>query len=446
MSSKNKKEVIENMISISAKIKERLAQERKKIEDISYYKDIKFKGTNFGIEGAYVVKIKDDNVPEKEVKYRKEDNLKQAFIYEIYDENNNLIASVNEHGEVIFDQIYMESLKEKNGPYFNQLDLEDAEFELLEEEQKDAITIKKDELEKIENDKKLEKISRLTGEKDIKSYSEMKTEQKPLFDKLTNKQELDADVRVTQTETLADMIPEIKEKGYVKIGVVYSNPEKGQNGRFSFVGITRDGEIGTIDSLENTEGTTTGQTITSINSRDGSKVEEEQVAGMVRINGRKRAGQEEMLSVKVGQYGILEVDYVRAELSEGKETRYLSGQVETQSLKPTTRDVREFMDRNRNTNMNDELKRAKPEINRDGETRIENIDDTASNDIVGPDDILVLENGTETSIRKEAAKAKVSVEDFVRRYNERWGNTPDEKINDIQAEYAEEYDLSRRNR
>lgn len=446
MSSKNKKEVIENMVSISANIKERLAQDRKKIEDISYYKDIKFKGTNFGIEGAYVVKIKDDNVPEKEVNFRKEDNLKQAFIYEIYDENNNLIASVNEHGEVIFDQIYMESLKEKNGPYFNQLDLEDAEFELLEEEQKDAITIKKDELEKIENDKKLEKISRLTGEKDIKSYSEMKTEQKPLFDKLTNKQELDADVRVTQTETLADMIPEIKEKGYVKIGVVYSNPEKGQNGRFSFVGITRDGEIGTIDSLENTEGTTTGQTITSINSRDGSKVEEEQVAGMVRINGRKRAGQEEMLSVKVGQYGILEVDYVRAELSEGKETRYLSGQVETQSLKPTTRDVREFMDRNRNTNMEDELKRARPEINRDGETRIENIDDTASNDIVGPDDILVLENGTETSIRKEAAKAKVSVEDFVRRYNERWGNTPDEKINDIQAEYAEEYDLSRRNR
>ena len=446
MSSKNKKEVIENMVSISANIKERLAQDRKKIEDISYYKDIKFKGTNFGIEGAYVVKIKDDNVPEKEVNFRKEDNLKQAFIYEIYDENNNLIASVNEHGEVIFDQIYMESLKEKNGPYFNQLDLEDAEFELLEEEQKDAITIKKDELEKIENDKKLEKISRLTGEKDIKSYSEMKTEQKPLFDKLTNKQELDADVRVTQTETLADMIPEIKEKGYVKIGVVYSNPEKGQNGRFSFVGITRDGEIGTIDSLENTEGTTTGQTITSINSRDGSKVEEEQVAGMVRINGRKRAGQEEMLSVKVGQYGILEVDYVRAELSEGKETRYLSGQVETQSLKPTTRDVREFMDRNRNTNMEDELKRARPEINRDGETRIENIDDTASNDIVGPDDILVLEDGTETSIRKEAAKAKVSVEDFVRRYNERWGNTPDEKINDIQAEYAEEYDLSRRNR
>ena len=446
MSSKNKKEVIENMVSISANIKERLAQDRKKIEDISYYKDIKFKGTNFGIEGAYVVKIKDDNVPEKEVNFRKEDNLKQAFIYEIYDENNNLIASVNEHGEVIFDQIYMESLKEKNGPYFNQLDLEDAEFELLEEEQKDAITIKKDELEKIENDKKLEKISRLTGEKDIKSYSEMKTEQKPLFDKLTNKQELDADVRVTQTETLADMIPEIKEKGYVKIGVVYSNPEKGQNGRFSFVGITRDGEIGTIDSLENTEGTTTGQTITSINSRDGSKVEEEQVAGMVRINGRKRAGQEEMLSVKVGQYGILEVDYVRAELSEGKETRYLSGQVETQSLKPTTRDVREFMDRNRNTNMEDELKRARPEINRDGETRIENIDDTASNDIVGHDDILVLENGTETSIRKEAAKAKVSVEDFVRRYNERWGNTPDEKINDIQAEYAEEYDLSRRNR
>ena len=439
MKFKNNKEIIENMLKINALVRERLNDTNNCIEEISYYKDFQFEGTNFGLEGAYIVKIKDDSILQNEISSRKEDDLKESFIYEIYDDNKDLVASVNERGEIIFDNAYLERLKEGRELYFNQLDLDLAEFELPDEREKDSITLKKDELEKLENDKKLENTSKLTGEKEIKLYSEMNTNQKPLFDKLTNKQELDANIRVTQTETLADMIPEIKEKGYEKIGVVYSDSVKGQNGKFSFVGITKEGEIGTIDSLENTQGTTTGQTVTSVNSRDGSQVEEEQVAGMVRINGRKRVGQEEMLSVKVGQYGVLEVDYVRAELSKDKEIRYISAPIETRNLRPTTRDVREFMDRNRNTNMKDELNRAKPEIDRDGETRVENIDDTASNDYIQADEIIVLKDGTKTTLRKEAQKDKVSVEDFVRRYNQRGGKTPDEKINNIHDEYEEEF-------
>ena len=244
------------------------------------------------------------------------------------------------------------------------------------------------------------------------------------------------------------MIPEIKEKGIVRIGVVYSDRVEGQsNGRFSFIGIDKDGQMQRIDSLENTEGTTTGQKVTSINSVDGSIVEQEQVAGMVRINGRSNTnGEEEMLSIKQGPYEIIEIDYVRADLSKPEDERYLSAPIETDNLYPTTREVRDFIDISKNKEITGKLDRAKPELERDGETQMNNIDDTASNDRVGPDDILVLEDGTETSIRKEAAKAKVSVEDFERRYNERWGNTPDEKINDIQAEYAEEYDLSTRRR
>ena len=286
----------------------------------------------------------------------------------------------------------------------------------------------------------MEEISKVVGSKNINSYSELQTDQTVAFEKITNKQELDPNVKVTQTETLADMIPEIKQKGIVKVGVVYSDAAKGQSGRFSFVGIDKNGQIQTIDSLENTQGTTTGQTVTSINSRDGSVVEEEQVAGMVRINGRNAMnGQEELLSVKVGQYGILEVDYVRAELSEDKETRYISAPIETKNIKSTTRNVREFMDKSKNTNMEDEIDRAKPELARDGETRMRNIDDTASNDMLTPDDIIVLEDGTKTTLRKEAEKDHVSPEDFTKRYNEGTGKTPDEIIDNIHDEYAEEY-------
>ena len=153
-----------------------------------------------------------------------------------------------------------------------------------------------------------------------------------------------------------------------------------------------------------------------------------------------------MLSVKVGQYGILEVDYVRADLSRDKEERYFSAPIETNNQRPTTREVREAMDKHRNTEISEELKRAEGELDRDGETQLRNIDDTASNDELTPDDIIVLEDGTETTLRKEAAKAKVSVERFTEEYNSMGGKTPDEKIDSIHEEIEEEFGAPTRSR
>ncbi len=441
MDTKNREDRINNMLKLREILQEKLAENMQEISNIGYYKDFQFKGTSLGVNNVYIVKIKDDSVPEKDMEPREDD---ETYIYRIYDEDNNLIATVDEEGNVLFAPEYLENIDER---YIETLDLEDAEFELPEELGKDDIVLNSEELEMEGNKKRLDEVAKVVGSDNINSYSEMKTDQTPEFEKVTNKQELDPNTRVTQTETLADMIPELREKGIVKIGVVYSDHSKGQNGRFSFVGLDKDGQIHNIDSLENTQGTTTGQTVTSINSRDGNVVEEEQVAGLVRINGRNSLnGQEEMLSVKVGQYGILEVDYVRADLSEDKENRYLSAPIETRNIRPTTREVREFMDKSKNVDIEDELKRSEAELDRDGETKVYNMDDTASNDVLTADDVIVLEDGSKTTLRKEAAKAKVSVEDFVRRYNARTGKTPDEKIDDIQAEYAEEYDLSKRSR
>ena len=293
----------------------------------------------------------------------------------------------------------------------------------------------------------MEEVKEFIGEEKVKSYTEADTNKEIVFDKITNKQEIDPYEKVTGTENLADMIPEIKEKGYIKIGVVYSNSSKGQSGMFSFVGITADGQIGTIDSLENLEGTTTGQKITSINNRDGSSVQEEQVQCMLQLEGRSSMnGTEEYLSVRIGQYGIIEVDYVRAELSMDEEKRYISAPIETRSQMPTSKEVKDFMDRSRNVDMEEELKKAEPEIKRDGKTRIENIDETASNDKLGPDDIILLDNGETTTLRKEAEKAKVSVEEFIKKYEERTGKTPDEKIEEIHDEIIEEYGAPSRTR
>lgn len=435
MEKENKKSITDNIVQMYTSLSEEFEERGQEVDNIGYYKDFEIKNSGLAISDAYIVKLKD-----KEDKIRDENEQKEKIIYEIRDEDNNLIASVNELGEIQFEEAYLESLREINEGYFDSLTLDEAEFELPEELSKEDLVLNKEEIEEKQSQKRIEDISKVIKSKEINSYSEMKTDQTPVFDKVVNKQEIDPNAKVTQGETLADMIPEIKQKGIVKVGVVYSDHSKGQNGRFSFVGIDKDGQIQTIDSLQNTQGATTGQTITSINSRDGSVVEQEQVSGLVKIGGRSTAnGQEEMLSVRVGQYGILEVDYVRADLSRDKDERYLSAPIETKNQRPTTKEVREVMDKNRNTEIEGELERADEEIERDEDAELRNIDDTASNDELTPDEIIVLENGEETTLRKEAEKAKISPEEFTKRYNERGGKTPDEKIDSIHEEVEAEY-------
>lgn len=445
MNNKKRNEIINHMLQISNNISERIRNNGQEIDNIGYYKEFEFENSGLEVKDIFIVKLKKEE--QKAQKSRENENQQEKQLYEIYDKDNNLIATVDEMGKIQFQPEFLQSLKEISEEYYNTLTLDDVEMEFPEELEQDDLILTKEEIEEKADNKKLEDISKIIESKNINSYSEMKVDQTPKFEKLTNKQEIDSDVRVTQTETLADMIPEIKEKGIVKIGVIYSNRTNNQNGRFSFVGIDKNGQIHTIDSLENVEGTTTGQTVTSINSRDGSAVEEEQVAGMVKINGRSNSNnEEEMLSIRQGQYGILEVDYVRADLSRDKSERYMSAPIETDNIYPTTREVRDFMDKSKNVNMNDELRKADSEIDRDGETKMRNIDDTANNDYLTPDDIIILENGAKTTLRKEAEKSKISPEEFTRRYNERSGNTPDEKIEAIQDEIEEEYGAPNRNR
>lgn len=447
MNDKERKEVISNMLNLSNSISERLENNGQEIDNISYYKDFEFKGSGLAVNDVYIVKLKDSKENDKEIKSRENEDQKEKIILEIYDNDNNLIATVDESGEIQYQPEFIRQLEEISVEYLDTLTLEDTELEFPDELGRDDMVLTKEELEEIKSSKRLEKLSEVIGNKNINAYSEIQVNQAPQFEKITNKQEIDPNVRVTQTETLADMIPELKEKGIQRVGVVYSDYSKGQNGRFSFIGIDKDGNIQEIESLDNIDGTTTGQTVTSLNSVDGSVIEQEQVAGLVKIESRSNAnGEEEYISVRQGDYGILEVDYVRADLSKPEEERYISAPIETDNIYPTTREVRDFMDRSKNTEINTELEKAKPELKRDAQIEMENIDDTASNDYLTPDDIIVLEDGTKTTLRKEAEKAKISPEEFTKRYNDRGGKTPDEKIDAIQDEIVEEYGTPNRNR
>ena len=157
MNSKNRYDRINNMLKLRKILQEELAENRQEISNIGYYKDFQFKGTSLGVNDVYIVKIKDDSVPEKDIEPREDD---ETYIYRIYDEDNNLIATVDEEGNVLFSPEYLENIDER---YLETLDLEDAEFELPEELGKDDIVLNSEELEMEKNKKRLDDVTKVIG-------------------------------------------------------------------------------------------------------------------------------------------------------------------------------------------------------------------------------------------------------------------------------------------
>ena len=170
--SDKRNEAIENMLNFSEKLSEGLKQQGQEIDNIGYYKDFEFKGSGLAVNDVFIVKLKDSE--NKEAKSRENEEGKEKELYEIYDKDNNLIATVNEAGEIQFEPAFIEELKNINQEYFDTLELESAEFELPDELEKDDLVLTKDELEEKQIDKKLNAVGKVIGNEKIDSYSEIK--------------------------------------------------------------------------------------------------------------------------------------------------------------------------------------------------------------------------------------------------------------------------------
>ena len=119
MKNLTKKDIEENMVNLYSRISQSNLSEKREIESISYYKDLKFNKTRLGINNAYVVKSKEN-----------EDQLEKE-IYEIYDNDNMLVSTIDENGRVEFSQEYLEQLEEIKEGYFDMLMLDEQELWIL---------------------------------------------------------------------------------------------------------------------------------------------------------------------------------------------------------------------------------------------------------------------------------------------------------------------------
>lgn len=303
-----REKTIEKMNEISSIVDEGLDDKYQKRENTIYYKDFKFEGSNLAVKSVYIVEISNEK-QEKTV-----DNSEKSFsTYEIYDKNSNRIATVDSTGKIQFEYEFLEKIRQIDSNYIDQLELDDLNFELPENLSKDDIKLSRDELSeertksarnKKEEDKTKDKEDSEKETKDKEETEELKkqkTAEALGIDETEIKSisTLDLEQKVTDKYSLRDMIPEASMCS--KLTVAYT-----KDGNFTLLGTKKDGTREKLNSIESVEGATTNKNIISINE-DGSKVEEKQVKGLMRINARNR---DDGISVSIGDYGMMNIDYV----------------------------------------------------------------------------------------------------------------------------------------
>ena len=422
-------------------------ESKDKIDSITYYEQLElFKNENGGgvsKQDTYLVRV----ITEKE-----------KVMYSIYDENQMQIATVDENGTIKFTDSALEKYEEtltksdlgkemlkrikdadgkakfKEPEEQQETDINMTQPELEEESQKQQKAQDEEEQEKEEEppqgkEEELQKIAKKTGidQKDLTNCSSIKPQQK-----------------LTDQDTFED-IANVKGK-YTNVYVINANKATDKNKRFAFVGITQEGEAEYIDELETTGAMQANVSIYSIN-RDGSSVEEKQTREMFTT----KSNPDRRFTVTTGQYGILEVDYVRKDPNENK---FIGSMVETEHERPTTTQVRQFMNERRNNKyeIEDAIEKTEEQIGgthseKNGEleserTQLENIDKDENNDkAVDIDEEITLHSGETTTLRKEAEKYGMTIEQYCDEFELAEGDCPSEKIETVREEETEEQNL-----
>lgn len=274
-------------------------------------------------------------------------------------------------------------------------------------------------------EERIEKLSLVTNKpkEEIRAYTEADIKN------IHFAAEIDADEKVTKTQDFYDLVPDAKN--YVKIGVVANHSSLEGNTMFHVVGITEKGEVKQLEGIEPQEGISPTNPITQMN-RDGSEITKENVSALFFFPGIKN-NQQDGLAIRIGPYGEIEIKYLRQDLATGQ---CLSSPIETQTQKPTTHEVREMMDSSKNISIREEAERANGKM-QDGSTQIEDIDDNPNND-KSETYIVITEKGEKIDLRQEAEKCKISIEEYMRLYEEQDG-TVEEKIEAVEQLVNEQF-------
>ncbi len=167
-------EIKEAMANIYTQIAER-EDKSTQISNITYYKELAFDSARFIENDVFVTKLNRENGKK---------GIEE--VYEIYNKDGDLVATVDKAGKIHFSPEYIEKLRQEYQEYFEMLNLDNAVLELPEEIKERNITLQPEELEK---EKKKEKQDEKGKEDEEKTEEEEEEQEQEKLDPQEENQE-----------------------------------------------------------------------------------------------------------------------------------------------------------------------------------------------------------------------------------------------------------------
>lgn len=304
-------EIKEAMANIYTQIAER-EDKSTQISDITYYKELAFDSARFVENDVFVTRLSREN-----------DKKGAEEVYEIYNKDGDLVATVDEVGKIHFSPEYIEKLRQEYQEYFEMLNLDNAVLELPEEIKERNITLQPEELER-EVQKKKEKQDE-KGKEDEEKTEEEEEEQEELDPQEEQEQKAIAKKKgIPENNVLIvrDNSNFYKDHPEVERNLIFSRDKDG------LVKAEYIDENGELQPSKYIMPSTTGirQETVSIGS-DGNPVTKEspqQVMQTTNLTGRDQDIRDIRINVKFDTYGYLDIEEAR----QGKNGEWAAHDIE----------------------------------------------------------------------------------------------------------------------
>ena len=331
----NNKEIIEARDSLREKLEEDIKDNKKKNEQIGkivYYEDFELineaKGKLGLIENEVFIVTR--NIFGE--------NDSKISVYEIYDENQNLLAITDKDGKITYTERYKEKLKNSFGKFYGEAGIDERDFYLVREGEFSVSDKPYKDLNREEKEKLQEKAEKQKDKKvDEKEMDNPEIARKDL-------QYSDDDILYSveiKDKRFYDQVPSAKEYDGNAM-LIYSKKE----GKFIIGGMVN-GHFEKSKYIE--PSMSTMRTSIDLND-DGEKVQTDNIHGIMQIKNNPNYA----YSIDIEATGYIEFQELRIDRSKNP-VEYVSADLETTRQYRSSKEVEYAMRRDTNHEISDEV-------------------------------------------------------------------------------------------
>lgn len=331
----NNKEIIEARDSLREKLEEDIKDNKKKNEQIGkivYYEDFELineaKGKLGLIENEVFIVTR--NIFGE--------NDSKISVYEIYDENQNLLAITDKDGKITYTERYKEKLKNNFGKFYGEAGIDERDFYLVREGEFSVSDKPYKDLNREEKEKLQEKAEKQKDKKvDEKEMDNSEIARKDL-------QYSDDDILYSveiKDKRFYDQVPSAKEYDGNAM-LIYSKKE----GKFIIGGMVN-GHFEKSKYIE--PSMSTMRTSIDLND-DGEKVQTDNIHGIMQIKNNPNYA----YSIDIEATGYIEFQELRIDRSKNP-VEYVSADLETTRQYRSSKEVEYAMRRDTNHEISDEV-------------------------------------------------------------------------------------------